>query len=189
LIALQKDGNERLLASRKKANNIKFNNVAKVETYQMAKALVAQGAGVSIIDEITARSTGHRDVVAWKLYLLLEFNIALLHLESELLSIVTQHFVEHLKTAVDTFLKAPTRWPPLHSCQNCPGWSAVRISDLENKMVYSRMSEQIRIAGFADFVSFNTERDKNRIQTLLETAHQLAHDLAASLPAIELPDT
>jgi len=99
----------RLLASRKKANNIKFNNVAKVETYQMAKALVAQGAGVSIIDEITARSTGHRDVVAWKLHPPLEFNIALLHLENEPLSIVTQHFVEHLKSAMTTFLKAPIR--------------------------------------------------------------------------------
>jgi len=69
----------RLLATRKEANNIRFNNVASVETYQMAKALVAQGAGVSIIDEITARSTGHSDVVAWKLQPPLEFNIALLH--------------------------------------------------------------------------------------------------------------
>ncbi|NOR20526.1 MAG: LysR family transcriptional regulator [Xanthomonadales bacterium] len=96
----------RLLASRKKANDIKFNNVAKVETYQMAKALVAEGAGVSIIDEITARSTGHKEVTAWKLEPPLEFNIALLHLEHEPLSIVTQHFVEHLKAAVNAFLKS-----------------------------------------------------------------------------------
>lgn len=96
----------RLLASRRKANNIRFNNVAKVETYQMAKALVAQGAGVSIIDEITARSTGHKDVVARKLQPPLEFNIAILHVEHEPLSIVTQHFVAHLKTAVRAFLEA-----------------------------------------------------------------------------------
>jgi DNA-binding transcriptional LysR family regulator len=95
----------RLLATRKEAHNIRFNNVASVETYQMAKALVAQGAGVSIIDEITARSTGHSDVVAWNLQPPLEFNIALLHVENEPLSIVTQHFVEHLKTAVKHFLK------------------------------------------------------------------------------------
>ena len=94
----------RLLARRKQANNIRFNNVAKVETYQMAKALVAQGAGVSIIDEITARSTGHMDVVSWKLQPPLEFNIALLHLEHEPLSIVTQNFVEHLRTEVKAFL-------------------------------------------------------------------------------------
>ena len=95
----------RLLASRMEANNIQFQNITKVETYQMAKALVAHGAGVSIIDEITAKSTGHRDVVAWKLQPPLQFNIALLHLESEPLSIVTQRFVEHLKSAVNAFLK------------------------------------------------------------------------------------
>jgi len=95
----------RLLASRMEANNIQFQNITKVETYQMAKALVAHGAGVSIIDEITAKSTGHRDVVAWKLQPPLQFNIALLHLESEPLSIVTQRFVEHLKLSVNAFLK------------------------------------------------------------------------------------
>lgn len=95
----------RLLANRMEANNIKFRNVIKVETYQMAKALVAHGAGVSIVDEVTAKSTGHKDVVAWKLQPSLKFDIALLHLESEPLSIVTQHFVEHLKIAVETFLK------------------------------------------------------------------------------------
>ncbi len=95
----------RLLASRMEANNIQFQNITKVETYQMAKALVAHGAGVSIIDEITAKSTGHKDVVAWKLQPPLQFNIALLHLESEPLSIVTQRFVGHLKSAVNAFLK------------------------------------------------------------------------------------
>ncbi len=95
----------RLLASRRKANNIRFNNVAMVETYQMAKALVAEGAGVSIIDEVTARSTGHKDVIARKLQPPLEFNIALLHVENEPLSIVTKHFVEHLRVAVKSYLK------------------------------------------------------------------------------------
>lgn len=96
----------RLLANRIEANNIKFRNVAKVETYQTAKALVAHRAGVSIIDEITAKSTGHRDVVAWKLQPPLKFNVALLHIENEPLSIVTQRFVEHLKSEVKAFLAA-----------------------------------------------------------------------------------
>lgn len=95
-----------LVAGRMEANNIQFQNVAQVETYQMAKALVAHGAGVSIVDEITAKSTGHRDVVAWKLQPPLQFNIALLHLENEPLSIVTLRFVEHLEIAVGEFLKA-----------------------------------------------------------------------------------
>jgi hypothetical protein len=36
----------------------------------------------------------------------LHFNIALLHLDNEPLSIVTQRFVEHLKIVVAKFLKA-----------------------------------------------------------------------------------
>ena len=87
-------------------NNIQYRNVAKVETYQMAMALVAHGAGVAIIDEITAKSSGHKDVVAWKLQPALKFSAGLLHVESEPLSIVTQRFVEHLKLAVSDFLKA-----------------------------------------------------------------------------------
>ncbi len=94
-----------LVASRMETSDIQFQNVAQVETYQMAKALVAHGAGVSIVDEVTAKSTGHKDVIAWKLQPPLLFNIALLHLESEPLSIVTQRFVEHLKVAVGEFLK------------------------------------------------------------------------------------
>ena len=95
----------RLLASRLEANNIQFQIVANVETYQMAKALVAHGAGVSIVDEITAKSTGHKDVVARKLQPPLQFDVALLHVESIPLSIVIQRFVEHLKSAVNAFLK------------------------------------------------------------------------------------
>jgi DNA-binding transcriptional LysR family regulator len=95
-----------LVASRMETSNIQFQNVAQVETYQMAKALVAHGAGVSIIDEVTANSTGHKDVIAWKLQPPLHFNIALLHLDNEPLSIVAQRFVEHLKIVVAKFLKA-----------------------------------------------------------------------------------
>jgi len=54
----------------------------------------------------------------------------------------------------------------------------VSISDLENKMVYTRMGEQIRIAGFADFVGFNTDGDKQRTRKLLDTARHFAPQLA-----------
>ena len=95
-----------LLANRIETGKIRFQSVAKVETYQMAKALVAHGAGVSIIDEITARSMGQDNVVAWQLDPPLRFNVVLLHVESEPLSIVTQRFVEHLKSVVSQFLQA-----------------------------------------------------------------------------------
>ena len=58
----------RLLANRIQIHNIGFNSVAQVETYQMAKALVAQGAGISIIDEITARSSGYDVQIYRKVY-------------------------------------------------------------------------------------------------------------------------
>lgn len=94
-----------LLARRLNRKEVLLKTVAKVETYQMAKALVAYGAGVTVVDEITAKSAGHRDVVAWKLEPPLHFSVALLHVESEPLSIVSQRFVEHLKLAVSSFLQ------------------------------------------------------------------------------------
>ncbi len=94
----------RLLASRMEADKIKFKNVVQVETYQMAKALVAHGTGVSIVDKITAKSTGHSGVIARPLYPPLKFNISLLHVESQPLSIVTLRFIKHLKTAITAFL-------------------------------------------------------------------------------------
>jgi DNA-binding transcriptional LysR family regulator len=94
-----------LLANRIDSSNIKFRSVARVETYQMAKALVAHGAGIAIVDEITARSMGHDNVVAWQLEPELHFDIALLHTEAEPLSIVTQRFIGHLQSALKEFLR------------------------------------------------------------------------------------
>lgn len=94
-----------VLASQINAHNIQFQTVAKVETYQMAKSLVSHGAGVTIVDEITARSSGHENVVAWKLDPPLQFNVVLLHVESEPLSVVTQRFIEHLGSEVKRFLR------------------------------------------------------------------------------------
>lgn len=56
--------------------------------------------------------------------------------------------------------------------------NSVSITDLGSKMVYSRLGDKIRIAGFADFVGFRTDRDENRLQTLLDTARKFAPDIA-----------
>ena len=56
--------------------------------------------------------------------------------------------------------------------------NSVSITDLGSKMVYSRLGDQIRIAGFADFVGFRTERDEDRVRTLLDTARNFAPDIA-----------
>ena len=96
-----------LLATRIDASDVQLKTVANVETYQMAKALVAHGAGVALIDEITARSSGHENVTARHLDPPLQFDISILHTVSDPLSIITQRFIEHLRTEIGAFLAKP----------------------------------------------------------------------------------
>jgi DNA-binding transcriptional LysR family regulator len=96
-----------LLANRIETSNIQPRTVANVETYQMAKALVAHGAGVALIDEITARSSGHDNVIARHLDPPLQFEVAILHAESDPFSIINQQFINHLKNEIHTFLNVP----------------------------------------------------------------------------------
>ncbi len=56
--------------------------------------------------------------------------------------------------------------------------NTVSVSDLSNKMVYSRLGDQIRIAGFADIVGYSIHRDKDRVRTLLDTARGFAPKIA-----------
>ena len=96
-----------LLAARIEASDIQLNTVANVETYLMAKALVAHGAGVALIDEITARSSGHNNVIARYLDPPLQFEISILHTVTDPLSIITQRFIGHLKAEINAFLQPP----------------------------------------------------------------------------------
>ena len=96
-----------LLAARTEASDIQLHTVANVETYQMAKALVAHGAGIALIDEITARSSGHDNVIARYLDPPLRFEISILHTVTDPLSIITQRFISHLKTEIKAFLQPP----------------------------------------------------------------------------------
>lgn len=96
-----------LLETRFESSNIKLRSVANVETYQMAKALVAYGAGMALIDEITARSTGHDSVIARYLEPPMQFDVSIMHTISDPLSIITQRFINHLKTEFNVFLQRP----------------------------------------------------------------------------------
>ena len=96
-----------LLATRIESSTIELRTVANVETYQMAKALVANGAGMALVDEITARSSGHDNVTARYLDPPLHFDISILHTVADPLSIVTQRFIRHLKTEINHFLERP----------------------------------------------------------------------------------
>jgi len=96
-----------LLAAHIGACDIQLRTVANVETYQMAKALVAHGAGVALIDEVTARSSGHDNVIARYLEPPLQFDISILHTASDPVSILSQRFINHLKTEINAFLHGP----------------------------------------------------------------------------------
>jgi D-amino-acid dehydrogenase len=56
--------------------------------------------------------------------------------------------------------------------------NSVSISDTAYKVVFSRLGDKMRIAGFADFVGYRTGMDKSRAQQLLETARNIAPAIA-----------
>jgi D-amino-acid dehydrogenase len=56
--------------------------------------------------------------------------------------------------------------------------NSVSISDTAYKIVFSRLGDSMRIAGFADFVGYRTGADQARVQTLLDTAREIAPSIA-----------
>ena len=95
----------RLLSTKLAASNVNLNVVAWTETYHVARALVAFGAGISIADEITARSSTGGDIKVIPLEPALEFDIRALHLSSTPLSLLANHFIDHLQESIVEFLK------------------------------------------------------------------------------------
>ncbi len=95
----------RLLDNHIKSSGVKLNSVAKVETHSIAAALVANGAGVAIVDECTARSMQGNDVRHRSLKPELQFGVAMLSKEGEPLSIASQRFIDHLKSTTERFLQ------------------------------------------------------------------------------------
>lgn len=96
-----------MLENHLETSEVKVRTVAYADTYQIAKSLVAHGAGITIVDEITGRSAGHENVVAWQLTPAIRFQIAVLHLDTVPLSIVSQRFVNYLQIYLDKFLEGP----------------------------------------------------------------------------------
>jgi DNA-binding transcriptional LysR family regulator len=94
----------RLLSTHVESSGVQINAVAYAETYQVAKALVSYGVGVTITDEVTAKSSGHDNVRVWPLAPVLQFRIAALWLDKVPMSIVCRRFVDHLKECVHAFL-------------------------------------------------------------------------------------
>lgn len=81
-----------------------FNVVAWSETYHVARGLVAQGLGVTIADDITARSGAGGSVRRIPLRPTLKFSVKALHLDSTPLSLGARSFTKHLGTVLKQFL-------------------------------------------------------------------------------------
>lgn len=85
-------------------HDVDLDVVAWSETYQVAKELVRQGAGVTIADEITARSGAMTGIRQFDLQPALSFEIGLLHFDSMPLSVGASRFAKHLGGVLKEFL-------------------------------------------------------------------------------------
>ena len=94
----------RLLSRHFESSELTLNTVAYAETYHVAKSLVAHGAGITVADEITAKSSGHENVNRHLLQPELTFRISALHSESAPLSLPAKDFMVHIKQVVNEFL-------------------------------------------------------------------------------------
>lgn len=59
-----------------------------------------------------------------------------------------------------------------------PHTPSASVTDFGRRFVVSRIGEQVRVAGFADFLGYNTSRDAKRIQRLLDVAQSQAPGFA-----------
>ena len=95
---------DRLLNTHIESSKAQLNPVAVAGSYQLAKALVLNGIGVTITDEITARSRGWENVTMRRLKPELKFQISALHADTEPMSRVCRNFVAHLRERLEIFL-------------------------------------------------------------------------------------
>jgi DNA-binding transcriptional LysR family regulator len=79
--------------------------VISSETYYVAKALAACGLGVTITDEITARSGNTEKLQVVPLQPELHFDIKVLSLASTPLSIAARNFIQHLTASINELTK------------------------------------------------------------------------------------
>lgn len=95
---------DRLLNAHIESSEVQLDTVAVAGSYQLARALVSNGLGVAVADEVTARSRGSEGAVILPLRPELTFRIAALHVDNEAISLVNRRFIEHLRQSMETFL-------------------------------------------------------------------------------------
>jgi DNA-binding transcriptional LysR family regulator len=93
----------RLLSAYLESCDVELNRIVYTETYHIAKALVAKGAGVSIVDAFTA-SPGDGNTRAWKLDPPLQYSVGVIRADSMPLSIPGKRFVDHLRNVIQDYV-------------------------------------------------------------------------------------
>jgi DNA-binding transcriptional LysR family regulator len=90
----------RLLTSYLEAADLDLNKIVYTETYHMAKALVARGSGVSIIDSVTAGPATETDIRCWPMDPALSYSIDVITSDGMPVSILGKRFIEHIRKVV-----------------------------------------------------------------------------------------
>ncbi len=88
---------------------VDFREVASVDTFYVAAALVRKGAGVAIVDEFTARATSNAQVDVIPLFPGLEFGVHAAWLEDRPLSKLAGRLVDLMKAALCTEVQLAIR--------------------------------------------------------------------------------
>lgn len=95
---------DRLLITHIETSGVELDVRAVAGSYRIAKAMVAHGIGVTITDNVTARSAGHEGLSIHELEPELGFRIAALHVDQTPLSLLCRKFVDHLKANLGHYL-------------------------------------------------------------------------------------
>lgn len=95
----------RLLTTHLESIGTDLNVVAVAETYHVARGLVANGVGATIVDAVTAASGAQDKVRVWPLSPRLAFDISALHFADVPLSVPNRNFVDHLETSLSQFIE------------------------------------------------------------------------------------
>ncbi|REL35714.1 LysR family transcriptional regulator [Thalassotalea euphylliae] len=90
------------LWTRMMKENIKLQSTIKVQTYFIAARMVANGAGVCVVDKYTAYGNAMDDVAYAPFEPRLSFNVSMLHLENRRLSVAADDFMEFLNKQIQS---------------------------------------------------------------------------------------
>ncbi|REL29655.1 LysR family transcriptional regulator [Thalassotalea euphylliae] len=90
------------LWTRMMKENIKLQSTIKVQTYFIAARMVANGAGVCVVDKYTAYGNAMDDVAYASFEPRLSFNVSMLHLENRRLSVAADDFMEFLNKQIQS---------------------------------------------------------------------------------------